>query len=96
MFDILFIFLLQRITNTTSETSTALSHVWTDQVIDVDLSKLTVYRVQIRQRSNQAPNPLWSDWSPVMIVPAGEVMDFHVVLTCDTDLYLRLVLCLSL
>ncbi|XP_010752539.3 oncostatin-M-specific receptor subunit beta isoform X2 [Larimichthys crocea] len=59
-----------RITNTTSETSTALSHVLTDQVIDVDLSKLTVYRVQIRQRSNQAPNPLWSDWSPVMIVPA--------------------------
>uniref|UniRef100_A0A3B3V231 Fibronectin type-III domain-containing protein n=1 Tax=Poecilia latipinna TaxID=48699 RepID=A0A3B3V231_9TELE len=29
----------------------------------------TAYQVQIRQRSIQAANPLWSDWSPVVMVP---------------------------
>ncbi|XP_014835991.1 PREDICTED: interleukin-12 receptor subunit beta-1 [Poecilia mexicana] len=36
----------------------------------VNLLKNTAYQVQIRQRSIQAANPLWSDWSPVVTVPA--------------------------
>ncbi|XP_029284788.1 interleukin-12 receptor subunit beta-2-like isoform X1 [Cottoperca gobio] len=49
--------------NTTSETS--IYHV-----IVENLLKDSDYQVKIRQRSTQAPNPLWSDWSPVVIVPA--------------------------
>ncbi|KAK1897217.1 Leukemia inhibitory factor receptor [Dissostichus eleginoides] len=49
--------------NTTSDTS--MYHV-----LVVNLLKDTVYQVQIRHRSTKALNPLWSDWSPVVIVPA--------------------------
>ncbi|XP_073332158.1 interleukin-6 receptor subunit beta isoform X2 [Pagrus major] len=52
-----------RMTNTTYETSKY-------SVIVVNLLKFTSYQVQIRQRSSQAGNPLWSDWSPVVTVPA--------------------------
>ncbi|KAE8294044.1 hypothetical protein D5F01_LYC06988 [Larimichthys crocea] len=40
------------------------------QLTVVNLLKDTAYRVQIRHRSNLARNPLWSDWTPVVIVPA--------------------------
>ncbi|KAM8744687.1 uncharacterized protein il12rb1 isoform 2-T2 [Acanthopagrus schlegelii] len=52
-----------RMTNTTHETSKY-------SVIVVNLLKFTPYQVQIRQRSSQVRNPLWSDWSPVVTVPA--------------------------
>nr|XP_046247904.1 leukemia inhibitory factor receptor isoform X1 [Scatophagus argus] len=52
-----------RTTNTTIKTS---KH----QVTVDNLLKHTAYQVQIRHRSNQAHNPLWSDWSPVVTVPA--------------------------
>ncbi|TKS74379.1 Leukemia inhibitory factor receptor [Collichthys lucidus] len=42
----------------------------TDHLTVVNLLKDTAYRVQIRHRSHLARNPLWSDWSPVVIVPA--------------------------
>uniref|UniRef100_A0A665VBK0 Fibronectin type-III domain-containing protein n=1 Tax=Echeneis naucrates TaxID=173247 RepID=A0A665VBK0_ECHNA len=35
-----------------------------------NLSKRSSYRLQIRQRSTQARSPLWSGWSPVVLVPA--------------------------
>ncbi|XP_054459191.1 leukemia inhibitory factor receptor isoform X2 [Anoplopoma fimbria] len=54
---------LQRTTTTTSNTSMY-------NVIVANLLKDSVYQVQIRQRSTQALNPLWSDWSPVVTVPA--------------------------
>ncbi len=38
----------------------------------------TAYQVQIRHRSVQSGNPLWSDWSSVVTVPAGEVIHFMV------------------
>lgn len=50
--------------------------IWTDRLIVVNLLKYTAYQVQIRHRSNQAHNPLWSDWSPLVIVPAGKVILF--------------------
>ncbi|XP_034069039.1 interleukin-31 receptor subunit alpha-like isoform X2 [Gymnodraco acuticeps] len=50
-------------TNTTSDTS--MHHVLVENLL-----KDTVYRVKIRHRSTKALNPLWSDWSPVVIVPA--------------------------
>ncbi|KAM7388002.1 hypothetical protein PAMP_024206 [Pampus punctatissimus] len=42
------------------------------QVIVVDLLKHIAYQVQIRHQPTlaRAANPLWSDWSPVVIVPA--------------------------
>ncbi|KAM9358382.1 interleukin-12 receptor subunit beta-2 [Symphorus nematophorus] len=40
------------------------------QVIVANLSQHTAYKVQIRHRSRKAKNPLWSDWSPVVDVPA--------------------------
>ncbi|XP_032382542.1 uncharacterized protein il12rb1 isoform X2 [Etheostoma spectabile] len=52
----------KRTTNTTSDT-------FTYYAIVVNLLKDSAYKVQIRQRSTQARNPLWSDWSDV-IVPA--------------------------
>ncbi|XP_075944284.1 oncostatin-M-specific receptor subunit beta isoform X1 [Anarhichas minor] len=54
---------LQRTTNTTSKRSM--------YVIVGNLLKDSVYQVQIRHRSTQAFNPLWSDWSPVVTVPAA-------------------------
>ncbi|XP_070688329.1 interleukin-12 receptor subunit beta-1 [Pempheris klunzingeri] len=48
---------------TTNETSMR-------QVVVVNLLKVSSYKVQIRQRSTVARNPLWSDWSPVVTVPA--------------------------
>ncbi|XP_068591019.1 leukemia inhibitory factor receptor [Cebidichthys violaceus] len=56
---------LQRTTNTTSEPS--MYHV-----IVGNLLKDSVYQVQIRHRSTLPTtlNPLWSDWSPVVTVPA--------------------------
>uniref|UniRef100_A0A671V1S4 Fibronectin type-III domain-containing protein n=1 Tax=Sparus aurata TaxID=8175 RepID=A0A671V1S4_SPAAU len=45
-------------------------------VIVVNLLKFTPYQVQIRQRSSHVRNPLWSDWSPVVTVPAGDTTDF--------------------
>ncbi|XP_034069023.1 interleukin-12 receptor subunit beta-1-like isoform X2 [Gymnodraco acuticeps] len=50
-------------TNTTSDTS--MHHVLVENLL-----KDTVYQVKIRHRSTKALNPLWSDWSPVVIVPA--------------------------
>ncbi|XP_010785538.1 interleukin-31 receptor subunit alpha isoform X2 [Notothenia coriiceps] len=50
-------------TNTTSDTS--MHHVLVENLL-----KDTAYQVQIRYRSTKALNPLWSDWSPVVIVPA--------------------------
>ncbi|XP_034035939.1 interleukin-12 receptor subunit beta-1 [Thalassophryne amazonica] len=50
-------------TNTTIETSMY-------QIILLNLHKHSAYLLQVRQRSNEAKNPLWSDWSPVIIVPA--------------------------
>lgn len=38
-----------------------------------NLLKHTAYEVQIRHRSIWVLNPLWSDWSPVVTVPAGEL-----------------------
>ncbi|XP_035509504.1 interleukin-12 receptor subunit beta-1-like [Morone saxatilis] len=52
-----------RTTNTTVESSMY-------QVIVPNLSKHSAYQVQIRHRSTQAHNPLWSNWSPVVMVPA--------------------------
>ncbi|XP_071767838.2 interleukin-12 receptor subunit beta-1 [Centroberyx gerrardi] len=40
------------------------------QVSVVNLQKRSSYQVQVRQRSTQAKNPLWSDWSAVQTVPA--------------------------
>ena len=48
----------------------------TDHVLVENLLKDTAYQVQIRHRSTKALNPLWSDWSPVVIVPAGKLPDF--------------------
>ncbi|XP_022593671.1 interleukin-12 receptor subunit beta-1 isoform X2 [Seriola dumerili] len=40
------------------------------KVIVVNLLKHSAYQFQIRHRSTQAQNPLWSKWSPVLMVPA--------------------------
>uniref|UniRef100_A0A7N8X785 Interleukin 12 receptor subunit beta 1 n=1 Tax=Mastacembelus armatus TaxID=205130 RepID=A0A7N8X785_9TELE len=40
------------------------------KVTVVNLLKHTSYQVQLRHRSTQAQNPLWSDWSPIISVPA--------------------------
>uniref|UniRef100_UPI0037E731E1 oncostatin-M-specific receptor subunit beta n=1 Tax=Semicossyphus pulcher TaxID=241346 RepID=UPI0037E731E1 len=47
-------------TNTTDEIS----------MYQLSLSRNSAYKVQIRQKSTQAVKPLWSDWSPVLDVPA--------------------------
>ncbi|KAM7011898.1 interleukin-12 receptor subunit beta-2 [Tautogolabrus adspersus] len=39
-------------------------------VYQVSLLSNSAYQVQIRQKSTLARNPLWSDWSPVVDVPA--------------------------
>ncbi|XP_071342102.1 uncharacterized protein il12rb1 isoform X4 [Trachinotus anak] len=41
------------------------------RVFIVNLLKHSAYQVQIKQRSIQAQNPLWSEWSPVVMVPAA-------------------------
>lgn len=46
----------------------------TDQVIIANLQNNSSYQVQIRQQSTVAQDPLWSDWSEVVTVPAGELM----------------------
>ncbi|XP_068599590.1 uncharacterized protein il12rb1 [Brachionichthys hirsutus] len=51
------------------------------QVIVVNLLKHTAYQVQIRHRSNQARNPLWSNWSRVLIVPAELEQKLNVSIT---------------
>ncbi|XP_026202073.1 interleukin-12 receptor subunit beta-1 [Anabas testudineus] len=53
----------KRLTNTTNNTSIY-------QVIVMNLLKHSAYQVQIRHRSTQATNPLWSEWSTVVLVPA--------------------------
>ncbi|XP_063747661.1 leukemia inhibitory factor receptor-like isoform X3 [Eleginops maclovinus] len=53
----------KKTTNTTSDT--LIYHV-----LVVNLSNDSAYQVQIRHRPIKALNPLWSDWSPVVIVPA--------------------------
>ncbi|XP_054911595.1 interleukin-12 receptor subunit beta-1 [Poeciliopsis prolifica] len=53
----------KRLMNTTNEAPE-------QKLLVVNLLKNTVYQVQIRQKSIQAKNSLWSDWSPVVIVPA--------------------------
>ncbi|KAM9384992.1 leukemia inhibitory factor receptor isoform 2-T2 [Pholidichthys leucotaenia] len=40
------------------------------QINAMNLMKDSVYQVKIRQRSNKCIEPLWSDWSSVVIVPA--------------------------
>ncbi|XP_034738233.1 interleukin-12 receptor subunit beta-1 isoform X2 [Etheostoma cragini] len=50
----------KRTTNTTSDN-------FTYYAIVVNLLKDSAYKVQIRQRSTQARNPLWSDWSDVTV-----------------------------
>lgn len=46
----------------------------TEMLIIMNLLRNTAYQVQIRHRSIKAENPLWSNWSPVLIVPAGKLM----------------------
>ncbi|XP_040896440.1 uncharacterized protein il12rb1 isoform X2 [Toxotes jaculatrix] len=41
------------------------------QVIVVNLLRNSTYQVQIRHQSTKVQNPLWSKWSPVMLVPAA-------------------------
>ncbi|XP_018528533.1 interleukin-12 receptor subunit beta-1 isoform X2 [Lates calcarifer] len=53
----------KKLINTTTEASKY-------QVILVNLLNHSAYQVQIRHRSTQAKNPLWSKWSPVVTVPA--------------------------
>lgn len=47
--------------------------ICTDQMTVENLLKHTAYQIQIRHRSIRVLNPLWSDWSPVVTVPAGEL-----------------------
>ncbi|XP_040896441.1 uncharacterized protein il12rb1 isoform X3 [Toxotes jaculatrix] len=49
--------------------SVKLKHI--DQVIVVNLLRNSTYQVQIRHQSTKVQNPLWSKWSPVMLVPAA-------------------------
>ncbi|XP_027884538.1 interleukin-12 receptor subunit beta-1 isoform X2 [Xiphophorus couchianus] len=53
----------KRLMNTTNEAPK-------QKLLVVNLLKNTAYQVQIRQRSIQAATALWSNWSPVVIVPA--------------------------
>lgn len=46
--------------------------LWTDQITVENLLEHTAYAFQIRYRSAWFLNPLWSDWSPVVTVPAGQ------------------------
>ncbi|XP_041861141.1 tyrosine-protein phosphatase Lar [Melanotaenia boesemani] len=41
------------------------------KVIIENVLRHSSYQVKIRHRSTQARNPLWSNWSPVIIVPAA-------------------------
>ncbi|XP_047198337.1 uncharacterized protein LOC118119117 [Hippoglossus stenolepis] len=50
-----------------------------NQVTVENLSQHSAHWVQIRQRSTQVKDPLWSHWSPVVIVPADISFDS---LTC--------------
>lgn len=47
---------------------------FTDMLTVVNLLKDTAYHVQIRHLNRRARNPLWSDWSPLVIVPAGKAI----------------------
>lgn len=47
---------------------------FTDRLTVVNLRDSTAYQIQIRHLSRRARNPLWSDWSPLVIVPTGEVI----------------------
>lgn len=44
----------------------------TDRLTVSNLRNNTAYQVQIRHLSRRARNPLWSDWSPLVIVPTGK------------------------
>uniref|UniRef100_A0A8D3BI85 Fibronectin type-III domain-containing protein n=1 Tax=Scophthalmus maximus TaxID=52904 RepID=A0A8D3BI85_SCOMX len=52
----------------------------------VNLLKRSAYQVQIRHRSTQVKTPLWSKWSPVVVVPAGELMLAQKTTGCITAL----------
>lgn len=47
--------------------------ICTDWVLVEDLQRQTAYQVQVRQRSMEVPNSLWSDWSSTHTVPAGNL-----------------------
>ncbi|XP_049444769.1 uncharacterized protein il12rb1 isoform X1 [Epinephelus fuscoguttatus] len=64
----------KRIINTSSDTSMY-------KVIVVNLLKDSAYQVQIRHRSTQARNPLWSNWSSVVTVPAELEQEPDVTMT---------------
>uniref|UniRef100_A0A3Q2YSZ1 Fibronectin type-III domain-containing protein n=1 Tax=Hippocampus comes TaxID=109280 RepID=A0A3Q2YSZ1_HIPCM len=38
-----------------------------------NLQKHTSYQVKLRHRTKVTRNPLWSEWSPLVIVPAGDI-----------------------
>lgn len=44
----------------------------------VSLSSNLTYQLKIRQKSTQALNPLWSEWSPAVVVPAVLQTEPHV------------------
>lgn len=46
----------------------------TDRLTVANLRNNTAYQVQIRHLSRRARNPLWSDWSPLVIVPTGKAI----------------------
>lgn len=48
--------------------------ICTDQLIVENLLNHSAYQVQIRHQSTQAEHPLWSKWSEVVTVPAGDIM----------------------
>uniref|UniRef100_A0AAQ5ZG98 Fibronectin type-III domain-containing protein n=1 Tax=Amphiprion ocellaris TaxID=80972 RepID=A0AAQ5ZG98_AMPOC len=52
-----------------------------EKIVVGNLLKHSAYEVQIRQQSSEAKNPLWSNWSPVVIVPAGELIYLHKWIT---------------
>ncbi|XP_069377924.1 interleukin-12 receptor subunit beta-1 isoform X2 [Paralichthys olivaceus] len=51
------------------------------QVTVVNLSHHSAHKIQIRQRSTQVKDPLWSDWSPEVIVPAELAHEPEVTMT---------------
>lgn len=56
----------------------------------MNLLKRSAYQVQIRHRSTQVKTPLWSKWSPVVVVPAGELMLAQKTTGCITALMVYL------
>ncbi|XP_047192895.1 interleukin-6 receptor subunit beta isoform X2 [Scophthalmus maximus] len=51
------------------------------QAAVVNLLKRSAYQVQIRHRSTQVKTPLWSKWSPVVVVPAELEHEPEVTMT---------------